>query len=89
MCQNRKKKKDLFTFLHFLLKISALLFLKLMKLPNCHNANPRVTELNAPMTTVTKLLKMFRNTHVVLKHYYVAVDLRGNGKSSRGNTNIK
>lgn len=48
-----------------------------------------VTESNSSMTTMTKLLKMLRNTCVALNHYYVAMNLRGNEKSSRGKTNIK
>ena len=61
---------------------SAPLVLKLM--PNCHHANSRVTELNASMTTVTKLLTMLRNTCVLLDHHYVAMNLIENRKSSKG-----
>lgn len=67
---------------HFLLKTSAPLVLKLMS--NCHHANSRVTELNASMTTVTKPLTMLRNTCVPLDRYYVAMNLIGNRKSSKG-----
>lgn len=61
---------------------SAPLVLKLTL--NCHHANSRVTELNASMTTVTKLLTMLRNTCVLLDHYYVAMNLIENRKSSKG-----
>ena len=63
-----------------LLLTSAPLMVKLM--PNCHHANSRVNELNASVTTVTKLVTMLRNTHVLRNHYYVAKNLIGNRKSS-------
>ena len=64
----------------YLLPTSAPLILKLM--PNCHHANSRVMELNASVTTVTTPETMLRNTHVLWNHYYVAMNLRGNRKSS-------
>lgn len=64
----------------YMLPTSAPLILKLM--PNCHHANSRVMELNASVTTVTTPVTMLRNTHVLWNHYYVAMNLRGNRKSS-------
>ena len=57
-------------------------------MPNCHHANSRVNELNASVTTVTKLVTMLRNTHVLRNHYYVAKNLIGQ-EIFKPKTNIK